>query len=73
MVKSICRMMKLEPLGRRILAIFLAMAYLAEKMSTIVKRTSAARDGILQECCEKTKSINVFNTIKKVECYAHVA
>ena len=29
-------MMKLEPLGRKILAIFLATAYLAEKMSTIL-------------------------------------
>ena len=35
-------MMNLEPLGRKILAIFLATAYLGEKMSTIVNLMSAA-------------------------------
>ena len=38
----VCHMMNLEPLGRKILAIFLATAYLGEKMSTIVKLMSAA-------------------------------
>ena len=39
---AFCHMMKLEPLGRKILAIFLATAYLAEKMSTILNLMSAA-------------------------------
>ena len=67
---SIVRMMKLELLGRKILAVFLAMVYLAQKTSTILNLMSAACDGILQVCCEKTKSIDVLSMccVKYLTC-----
>ena len=41
---AFCHMMNLEPLGSNILAIFLATAYLAEKMSTILNLMSASHE-----------------------------
>ena len=39
-----CHMMNLEPFGMTILAIFLATAYLAEKMSPILNLMSASQE-----------------------------
>ena len=62
-------MMNLEPLGRTILAIFLATVHLGKKMSRILNLMSAAHPQcyLARVLCEKAESTNVFNTIKKVE------
>ena len=44
-----CHMMKLDPLGRTFLAIFLAPAYLAEKMSTILGHVRCYLARLLRE------------------------
>ena len=52
-------MLELELLGRKILAMFLATAYLAEKMSTILVSMSAAHPRCYLGCQQKQQMYSI--------------